>query len=322
MKDSFGRTIDYLRISLTDRCDLRCIYCMPAEGVENIPHREILTFEETARLVRIMAGLGVRKIRLTGGEPLIRRDICSLVAMIDAVDGIEEICLTTNGTTLSDHAVMLRDAGVDRINVSLDTVDRDVYKRITGADRLDDVMRGIDTAYGLGIPLKINCVPIRNINDSEICSIALLAKDRAIDVRFIELMPIGCGKELNGILSDEISAMLAERFGDPKDAYDMDVSSPAVYHRFEGFRGRIGYISPMSHRFCERCDRIRLTASGYLKLCLQYPAGADLKTPMRNGSSDEELADIIKSAILQKPRAHSFSDRDATDDRKMVQIGG
>ncbi|MBR4224172.1 MAG: GTP 3',8-cyclase MoaA [Oscillospiraceae bacterium] len=322
MKDSFGRTIDYLRISLTDRCDLRCIYCMPAEGVENIPHREILTFEETARLVRIMAGLGVRKIRLTGGEPLIRRDICSLVAMIDAVDGIEEICLTTNGTTLSDHSVMLRDAGVDRINVSLDTVDRDVYKRITGADRLDDVMRGIDTAYGLGIPLKINCVPIRNINDSEICSIALLAKDRAIDVRFIELMPIGCGKELNGILSDEISAMLAERFGDPKDAYDMDVSSPAVYHRFEGFRGRIGYISPMSHRFCERCDRIRLTASGYLKLCLQYPAGADLKTPMRNGSSDEELADIIKSAILQKPRAHSFSDRDATDDRKMVQIGG
>ena len=321
MKDSFGRKLNYLRISVTDRCDLRCRYCMPECGVENIPHGEVLTYEETARIVRIMASLGVTKVRLTGGEPLLRKGITDLVRMISGTDGITETVMTTNGVMLSEKADDLIASGLKRVNISLDTLDRDVFRRLAGRDRLLDVTKGMDAAYSAGLGVKINCVPIRGINDTGLADIALISKDRAIDVRFIELMPIGCGAGLSGIPSGEVLSYLQERFGDFEPLQN-DPASPAERFRFGGFTGSTGFISPMTHKFCDRCDRLRLTSDGFLKLCLQYPAGADLKTPIRAGCSDSELTDIILGAVSKKPSAHRFTEADMTDSRKMVQIGG
>ena len=322
MTDSYDRNIDYLRVSLTDRCDLRCTYCMPKCGVDNIPHKEILTLEETARIVRIMAGLGVKKLRITGGEPLIRRNVTGFVKLVSNITGIEDICMTTNGTRLSEYASQLKAAGLHRINISLDTTHRDVFSKITGTDMLGKVLEGIDAAYDAGFPIKINCVPMKGVNDKNLDSVALLAKERPIDVRFIELMPIGCGKEHTGIRSDTVLHQLEENFGKAEPYERTDMSSPAEYYRFSGFCGNIGFISPMSHKFCRYCDRARLTSNGFLKLCLQYPDGADLKTPLRSGCSDDELSEMILAAVRKKPLQHSFSDTDMTDDRKMVQIGG
>ncbi len=321
MKDKFGREIDYLRISLTDRCNLRCGYCMPRCGVESIPHSEILTFEEIARIVRIMASLGVRKIRLTGGEPLIRKGIVQAAKMISSTDGIEETVITTNGVLLYDMADELRSAGIKRVNISLDTQNRERFMQLTGSDCLDDVLRGIDKAFDAGLGVKINCVPMIGINDGELADIALLAKDRPIDVRFIELMPIGCADRFRGIPTDEVLSCLKKSFGS-YDTLKADSSSPAEYYRFDGFTGRVGTISAISRKFCQSCRRLRLTSDGYLKLCLQYPDGVDLKAPIRGGCTDNELRSIILAAVDNKPYAHSFSEEGVTDSRKMVQIGG
>ena len=322
MKDKFGREPDYLRISLTDRCNLRCGYCMPRCGVESIPHKEILTLEETARIVRIMAGLGVKKVRLTGGEPLIRKNITGFVEMITKIRGIEEICLTTNGILLSSMAAELKAAGLDRINVSLDSTDREIYRKITGEDRLSEVLSGIEAACDAGFPLKINCVPIRELNSSGLDDVAELAKERPIDVRFIELMPIGCGKNFKGISSSEVLDILEKRFGKAV-LLKGDEHSPAVYYRFDGFAGKVGFISPISHKFCKSCNRLRLTSDGFLKLCLQYPAGVSLKRPLREGASDDELAEIIVRSVETKPLEHSFTaENSGSDQREMYRIGG
>ena len=321
MRDSFGRVTDYLRISLTDRCNLRCRYCMPTCGVKDIPHREILSFEEILRILRIMAGQGLKKVRLTGGEPLLRKGVDRLIADISRIPGIEETLITTNGILLSRMCGDIKNAGVKRVNISLDTLDKEVFAGLTGTDRLDEVLKGIDTAYDSGIGIRINCVPIRGINDRELESIALIARDREIDVRFIELMPIGLGAGFEGISSGEILERLKTAFGGYKEERK-ESRSPAFYCSFQGFKGRIGTISPMSHKFCESCDRLRLTSDGFLKLCLQYPAGADLKTPMREGISDEGLERLILETVKKKPLAHSFEKGELTDRRKMVQIGG
>ncbi len=327
MKDSFGRNINYLRISVTDKCNLRCGYCMPKEGVNCIPHEEILTLEEIYRVVKIMEGLGVRRIRITGGEPLVRKNIVKLIDDIHrGCEGIKEIAMTTNGVLLGDMAEQLINGGLESVNISLDTLEADNFKRITGRDEFARVMESIEVAKKMNFKLKINCVPSRQLNETEIEAIAGLAKANAIDVRFIELMPIGCGSQYEGIPSDENFKNLEKFYGKPKASEKERLNGPARYYEFEGFKGRIGFISPMSHSFCHECNRVRLTAEGRLKLCLHYNDGIELKPLLRGGLSDEEIRLEIENAILDKPLAHNFlRDKEKgseEDKRKMVQIGG
>lgn len=324
LKDSFGRTIDYLRVSLTDRCNFRCRYCMPREGIKQIEHGEILTLEEVERIVRVMAQMGICKVRLTGGEPLVRRDVTRLVEGIRGIDGIDEIAMTSNGSLLGSCAGMLKEAGLDSVNISLDTLDRENFIRITGVDALEDVLLGIHSALSEGMSVKLNCVPVKEWNDGELEEIAALAKDYPMDVRFIELMPIGCGKDAAGIPSDVLLQRLKKRYGSGAAEEKMPaLKGPAQYYRFDGFRGRVGLISPMSHKFCEGCRRIRLTAEGYLKLCLQFSCGVDLKKPMRSGCTDEALMRIIREAVNEKPKEHNMGAVHGNEEqRKMVQIGG
>ncbi len=326
MKDGYGREITYLRVSITDKCNLRCGYCMPKEGIRHLSHGEVLTLEETARLARIFTELGIRRVRLTGGEPLVRRGAVSLVEMLRRGGKPEEIVMTSNGILLPQYAASLKAAGLDGINISLDTLDKEAYGSLTGLDGLDSVIKGIDSAVNTGLKVCLNCVPMRGINDTELEKLADFAQSRGAGIRFIELMPIGCGAYYKGIPTDEILGRMEKRYGAytrEKTGRADEIKGPAEYYRFEGYEGSIGFISPISHKFCESCDRVRLTAEGYLKLCLQYPQGADLKTPLRNGASDEIIKDMIKDAVKRKPAAHTFQSRTAeTDMRKMIQIGG
>lgn len=325
MTDGYGRNIDYLRISVTDKCNLRCRYCMPAGGVELMPHENLLTLEEIGRVAQIMAGLGVRKVRLTGGEPLVRKNLTKLISDLHAADGIEEITMTTNGVLFGERARELKEAGLTGVNISLDTLNPLVFKEITGTDRHGQVMEAIDVAIGLGLPLKINCVPCREFNEKDVISMAELARTKKLDLRYIELMPIGCGKDFHGIASDEILQKLEERYGKSTPSLEIRGNGPAQYYNFEGFLGKIGFISPLSHKFCDGCNRVRLTAEGRLKLCLHYNYGMELKPLLRQNATDEEIRQAVKTAILQKPKEHDFKHKEGLKDseqRKMVQIGG
>lgn len=325
MIDGIGRTIDYLRISVTDKCNLRCRYCMPECGVELIPHEELLTLEEIYRVVRIMEGIGIKKIRITGGEPLVRKNIIKLIEDIHALEGIDEIAMTTNGVFFGEKAKDLKKAGLDSVNISLDTMNQESFKKITGSDEHKRVMDAIDEALKQNIRLKINCVPCREFNENDIEEIALLARNYPVDVRFIELMPVGCGRNFHGISNDEILSRLENVYGKGTIAREKRGNGPAKYYDFTEFQGKIGFISPMSHKFCSECNRIRLTAEGRLKLCLHYNSGIELKPLLRSGADDGEIRDKIIEAILKKPQAHDFShaaDVENSDQRKMVQIGG
>ena len=316
MTDGFGRTIDYLRISVTDKCNLRCKYCMPPEGVEHLPHEEVLTLEEIARLAKILAGLGIRKVRLTGGEPRVRKNLLWLVKALKEDAGIEEVAMTTNGILFAPQARAYREAGLDSINISLDTLEEDEFAEITGKRELSRVLAAMDAAYEQGLKVKINCVPVREWNEEQLVRLALLAKDRKTDVRFIELMPIGCGKKYEGIPSEEILEKLERVYGKAEEQRNTEEQEnagqgagkgtdryvgPARYVRFPGFAGKIGFISPLSHKFCSECNRIRLTCEGRLKLCLHYQNGVELKPLLRSGASDEEIAETVREAVLKKP---------------------
>lgn len=323
MIDGIGRKIDYLRISVTDKCNLRCRYCMPEGGIDLLPHKELLTLEEVFRVVKIMEGLGITKVRLTGGEPLVRKNLVKLVADIGGISGINEIAMTTNGVLFAQKAEELKNAGLTSVNISLDTLDADSFCNITRVNEHEKVMEAINKAQELGIRTKINCVPCRELNEDDIENIVLLAKDRDIDVRFIELMPIGCGKDFHGISTDEILCRLERKYGKAKLSFEKRGNGPARYYEFENFCGKIGFISPMSHQFCSECNRIRLTAEGRLKLCLHYDRGIELKPLLRDGMADDEIREEIKCAIMGKPAAHDFGNEAANSDkRKMVQIGG
>ena len=325
MLDKLNRKIDYLRISVIDRCNLRCVYCMPEEGIESIPHDEILTYDEILRICEIVSELGIRKIKITGGEPLVRKDIVNLVRDIKNIDKIEQVTLTTNGILLHEMLDDLYDAGIDAINISLDTLNKDNFKKITRRDGLEKVLMSIDKAYDLGIRVKINCLAIRDFNLREIVEIASFAKDREIDVRFIELMPIGFGKKYTQIDNDEILSILESRFGTFEIVTEKRGNGPAKYYRNQNMKGCIGFISAISHEFCESCNRIRLTSSGFLKLCLHYNKGIDLKGPIRNGISDEDLKKLIHNTIWNKPISHKFGHANGEQDielKNMVQIGG
>ena len=325
MLDKLNRKIDYLRISVIDRCNLRCVYCMPEEGIESIPHDEILTYDEILRICEIVSELGIRKIKITGGEPLVRKDIVNLIRDIKNIDKIEQVTLTTNGILLHEMLDDLYDAGIDAINISLDTLNKDNFKKITRRDGLEKVLMSIDKAYDLGIRVKINCLAIRDFNLRELVEIASFAKDREIDVRFIELMPIGFGKKYTQIDNDEILSILESRFGTFEIVTEKRGNGPAKYYRNQNMKGCIGFISAISHEFCESCNRIRLTSSGFLKLCLHYNKGIDLKEPIRNGISDEDLKKLIHDTIWNKPISHKFVHANEEQDielKNMVQIGG
>ncbi len=324
MIDSFGRNIDYVRISVTDKCNLRCKYCMPEEGVPALAHNEVLGFEEIARIVKVLASLGIKKVRFTGGEPLVRKDFVKLVDMVHRTDGIEKISVTTNGVLLPSMAQKLKNVGVDSVNISLDTLKRDVFENITRRDEFDRVIEGLEKSLAVGLKVKINCVPSREFNASELACMAGLAKKYPVDVRFIELMPIGCGRDYTGLDSEEILSVLINEYGSYKTSDTIHGNGPARYVDFEGFMGSIGFISPISHKFCSECNRIRITADGKLKLCLHYKDGISLKELIRSGISDEELLEAIKNAVYHKPAAHAFektTERNTETD-KMVQIGG
>lgn len=325
MIDKLNRKIDYMRISVTDKCNLRCVYCMPQEGVENIPHNEILSYDEILRICKSIAQLGIRKIKITGGEPLVRKDIVTLISEIKKIEGIDQVTLTTNGVLLYEMLEELHEAGIDAINISLDTLDKNKFKDITRRDSFDNVIKSIYKTLELGIKVKINCLAIKENNLDEIKEIALFAKDNKIDVRFIELMPIGYGKDYSGISNENLLELLEDRYGTFYQVEEKRGNGPAIYYKNEDFKGCIGFISAISNEFCETCNRVRLTSNGFLKLCLHYNKGIDLKEPMRRGINDKKLKDMIFHAIENKPLGHEFYNVNNNEDveiKNMVQIGG
>ena len=320
MLDGFGRTIDYLRISVTDRCNLRCRYCMPEEGVEWLPHQQILRYEEILRLGRIFARLGIRRIRLTGGEPLVRQGLPELVAGLRAIAGIREVALTTNGTLLKEQLPALLEAGLTGVNISLDTLREDTFRTITRREGVQRTLDAVDACLAAGLPVKVNCVPVAPAE--ELVELAGLATDRPIPVRFIELMPIGLGKELRGRSEGELRTLLESAYG-PLSPYSGRLGSgPSQYCSLPGFQGQIGFISALSHQFCQSCNRVRLTAAGFLKTCLQYDTGVWLR-PLLSGP-DEALEQAIADAIREKPACHQFAQGVVAGGERhiMSQIGG
>jgi cyclic pyranopterin phosphate synthase len=324
--DGFSRPITYLRVSVTDKCNLRCVYCMPEGGLPWLRREEILTYEEITTIVAAAASVGVRAIRLTGGEPLVRRDLDRLVAAIAAVPGIEDIALSTNGLLLEEQLGDLVAAGLRRINVSLDTLRADRFGEIARRAGLDAVLRGIDAAIAAGLaPIKLNCVVMRGHNDDELAAFALLTRERPIFVRFIEVMPVheNLGLQRDAyVSSDEILQRIAS-IAELQPVEGPSGNGPARYFAFAGAPGAVGVISPLSHDYCERCNRVRLTADGRLRLCLFGDHAIDLRTPVRGGASNDELAEILRTAMLIKPERHHLRLGEAASRmRAFSEIGG
>lgn len=322
MKDSFSRNIDYIRISVTDRCNLRCIYCMPKEGVSFLPHKEILSYEEIIRVCKEGARLGIHKIKITGGEPLLRKDIEYLIRELVSLEGIEDLTMTTNGILLKEKAFELKKAGVSSVNVSLDSIKRDRFERITRSDCFLEVMEGINTALAEGLRVKVNCAVMEDLDKEEILSFARFSRESQIPVRFIEMMPIGQGKRYKLMGNDDLAKILSDSYGDLKKIRRTVGNGPAVYYTWEDGKGTIGFISAVNHKFCRNCNRIRLTSDGFLKLCLDSAYGVDLKTPLRQGISDDELYELLKMWIKKKPEGHHFLDNREETGLNMNQIGG
>jgi GTP 3',8-cyclase len=326
LADAFQRPITYLRVSVTDKCNLRCVYCMPETGLAWLQRDEILTYEEIVCIVRAAASVGVRAIRLTGGEPLVRRNLDRLVASISAVPGIDDVALSTNALLLEEQVDALAAAGLRRVNVSLDTLRAGRFERIARRPGLDRVLRGIDAAIAAGLtPVKLNCVVMRGENDDEIADFAALTRERPVFMRFIEVMPVHENLELQRdayVSSDEILARVAavERIepvpGPPGNG-------PARYFAYPGAPGAVGVISPLSHDYCERCNRVRLTADGRLRLCLFGDQHVDLRTPLRTGASDAEVAQLLTASMSIKPERHHLRLGEASSRmRAFSEIGG
>ena len=320
MKDYLGREIDYMRISITDRCNLRCKYCMPVP-IHKVSMEEILSFDEIVDVCKIAAELGIKYIKITGGEPLVRRRCPMLVKMIKDIPGIEKVTLTTNGVLLKEEIDGLVEAGLDAVNISLDTVKPELFHEITGFDKFEHVIEGIESALAKNLRVKINSVLMEGMNAEEWHDLILLAKKYPLDVRFIEMMPIGYGKTNKGISNETLKELLAEEYTLIKDNRKHGFG-PAEYYNIEGFKGSIGFISAIHGKFCKDCNRIRLTSTGFLKPCLCYGDGAELKPVLRNGNL-REVKDLMKEIIQNKPREHCFeNDKEITETKEMVDIGG
>lgn len=306
IKDTYDRIIDYVRISVTDRCNLRCRYCMP-EDIPLIPHQEILRYEEILRLSRIFAAQGIRKVKVTGGEPLVRLGCVDFIRQLKQIEGIENVTLTTNGVLLSKYLPELIAAGIDGINVSLDTLRPERFRKITGKDEFDHVWRGIEGALAAGVKIKLNCVPIIDNNADEIVDFFELARKHRIDVRFIEMMPIGYGKNYQPIPTYEILEKLKNCYQGIYEIREKRGNGPAVYYENRDFAGCVGFIGAVHQQFCSTCNRIRLTSEGFLKPCLYYNQGIDLRKMLRGGAEDEKIARAVRGIIRQKPKEHRFA---------------
>ena len=323
MLDRYGRVINYLRISVTDRCNLRCCYCMP-EGVQDVGMKNILTFEEIWEIVRTGVSLGITHIRITGGEPLVRKGCVDLIRGIREIPGVETITMTTNGVLLENYGKQLKEAGVDGVNISLDTLDPEEFYKITGKRELQEVLAGIRAAKTAGLPVKLNAV-----NRKELDPIPLVryAQEENLPLRFIEMMPVGYGKKYVGRSNEELRETLeavcgkAECMTNREELSRMG-SGPAVYYQFSDLKVPVGFISAMHGKFCDTCNRVRLTAEGYLKLCLCYDEGEDLRRVLREGEK-ENLRTIMEQTIFRKPAAHCFEHpAEMTETHEMVKIGG
>lgn len=312
MEDQFGREISYLRISVTDRCNFRCKYCMGEDGIKLLRHEDILTFEEIVETAQIMAGLGIKKIRLTGGEPFARRGVMDLIKKLSEIPEIEDFAITTNGSMVYDKLESLKEYGISRINFSLDTLDREKFELITGADQLEEVKRTISKAIELDFKVKVNVVLIKGFNDKEIGDFLALTENNDIEVRFIELMPIGADLDF-----DRNNYKANDNILDGYRKKDLGFDGVARIFAIEGHKGRVGLISPLSHKFCKDCNRIRLTADGKLKACLHSREEISIK-----GLSLEEKKKVIEESIYRKPKSHRISDLGSESVRTMSSIGG
>jgi len=325
--DDFGRPINYLRISVTDRCNLRCIYCMPPEGVRQRKMEEILTFEEIETVVRAAADVGITKIRLTGGEPLARLGVVDLVGLLAHIPGIDDLSMTTNGTLLADKATALAAAGLNRVNVSLDTLRADRFSFITRHGKLDDVLHGIEAARAAGLnPVKINMVVIRGLNEDEVVDLARLTVNEGWHVRYIEMMPLGADPEWDEnrhVPIQEIQSWVTDALGPLQPATVKKGNGPARYYRVAGAQeGTIGFISPVTEHFCNSCNRLRLTADGRLRPCLLSDTELDLRAIVRSGNDLTAVRELLKEAIRLKPRQHHLEECAAPHGRTMSEIGG
>lgn len=323
--DRFNRGINYLRISITDRCNLRCIYCMPPYSESKLKHKEILRYEEMLRIVRIAVKLGIKKIRLTGGEPFVRKGIQGFMPMLAALNGLDDVSLTTNGIYLKDNLDMLKEAGIKRINVSIDSLEREKYRLITRFDYFNKVWEGIEKARDMGFyPIKLNVVTMKGINDDEILDFGRLAIAQPYYIRFIECMPVGLQADSPAFIpNSEIEKTLSNGCGPLIPVLPGQNDGPAKRYRFDGSKGEIGFISPISHSFCQDCNRLRLTANGMLLPCLLSNREVDIKDPLRRGCLDDELIEVFLKAVNLKPRCHALNlDNHQKVQRKMCSIGG
>lgn len=309
--DGFGRKINYLRVSITDRCNLRCVYCMPEEGVTWLPHEDILRYEEIERIVRVGTGMGIDRVRVTGGEPLVRRGVTGFIGRLSAIKGLHDLSLTTNGVRLPEMAAGLAEAGLNRVNISLDTLRPERFAEVSRVDAHERVLAGVEAALGAGLrPVKLNVVVMRGFNDGEVADFAALTLERPLHVRFIELMPLGESGKLEEdrfVPSAEIKARLEERrplLSPPP----VPGQGPAQYYRWgHGAMGTVGFISAISEHFCASCNRLRLTADGRLHPCLAMDRTVDIRGALRSGVDDDELAAVIAQAIGRKPRRHHMT---------------
>ena len=327
--DAYNRCISYLRISVTDRCNLRCIYCMPPEGVAWRAHEEILRYEEIETIVRAATDLGITKVRLTGGEPLVRPGIVDLVRMLALVPGVDDLAMTTNGTLLAPNAAALAEAGLRRINVSLDTLRPERFQHITRRGQLEDVLAGIETARQVGLePIKINTVVIRGMNDDEVVDLARKTMEEGWNIRFIEVMPVGDGSPADGgwhdrvVTGQEVKHRIEAALGPLEPAKMAAGNGPACYYRLPGAGGTLGFITPVSEHFCYRCNRLRLTADGQLRPCLLSDQEIDLRTPLRQGADAAHIRALLLEGIGSKPMQHHLDECQLPAGRVMSEIGG
>ena len=325
MFDRYQREIHYLRLSVTDLCNLRCRYCMP-DGAEKLEREAVLTYEEFLRLAALFARCGIDTVRVTGGEPLVRKNVAQLVAGLKATPGIRRVTLTTNAVLLAEQLPALLDAGLDSVNISLDTLRPEVFRQITARDDFAAVQAGLQAALESGLPVKLNCVPQAGVNEGELEQLAALAKDNAMQVRFIEMMPIGYGAAMPCISGPELRARFARRWPElaPLSAAQEHAlgDGPAVYYTVPGWQGSIGFIAAVHGKFCASCNRVRLTSQGFLRPCLASETGCDLRALLRSGADDAQLLAAIRETIWAKPREHHFNDSSMPATRGMYRIGG
>ena len=325
MFDRYQRDIHYLRLSVTDLCNLRCRYCMP-DGVEKLEREAVLTYEEFLRLAALFARCDIDTVRVTGGEPLVCKNVAQLVAGLKETPGIRRVTLTTNAVLLAEQLPALLDAGLDSVNISLDTLRPEVFRQITARDDFATVQAGLQAALQSGLPVKLNCVPQAGVNEGELEQLAALAKDNAMQVRFIEMMPIGYGAAMPCISGPELRARFARRWPElaplsPAQEHALG-DGPAVYYTVPGWQGSIGFIAAVHGKFCASCNRVRLTSQGFLRPCLASETGCDLRALLRSGADDAQLLAAIRETIWAKPREHHFNDSSMPATRGMYRIGG